>query len=917
MSGAPPPDRKQIPPGGGAHRIPRAEGESRVPRAEGEPGIPRAEGATPAMAQWFAAKAAHPDALVFFRMGDFYELFFADAEAASAALDIALSFRGEHRGEKVPMCGVPAHAHEAYLARLIRQGFRVALCDQMETPEEAKRRKATTLRREVVRLVTPGTVTEEALLEAARPAWLLALAPQDGRIGAAWLDVTTGAFGTESLPPADLPALLARLEPAEILAPEALARVPDLLALSERVAHVAPPRDGARRMAEAFGVATLDGFGTFTAEEVAAAAMAVDYVRLTQAGALPRLAPPVPSGGRGLLQMDGATRRSLEILRSERGEPRHSLLAAVDRTVTPAGARELAARLAAPMAEAGPIAARHDAVDFLLAADAVRAALRGALKGAPDMARALARLSLDRFAPRDLGALREGLSRAEAMAAAIDDAAGVPPLPPLLREARAALLPEASPRAELARALADPLPARLEDGGLVAPGYDGELDGLRRLRDGAREAIAALQMDLAQAWGVASLKIRHHQQFGFLAEVPSAAGEKLLRAAPKDGPQAPVHRQTMANAMRFTCAALAELDRRVAEAGEQAAKRERAVAQHLRRLCLAAAPGVAAAAAAMAELDVHAAAAELASDGRWCRPDMADRPDFAVAAGRHPVVEAALARARGPAFVPNDCDLSSGRRLCLLTGPNMAGKSTFLRQNALMVILAQAGMFVPAEAARIGLVDRLFSRVGAADDIAGGRSTFMVEMAETAAILNQATARSLVVLDEVGRGTATWDGLAIAWSVLEALHDRIRCRTVFATHFHELTALAGKLPDLAPAHMQVREWRGEVVFEHRVGPGAAERSWGVHVARLAGVPRPVLARAEAVLAALEARARGLDPLSEELPLFARAAPAPAPAGHPALAALAELDADSLSPREALDALYRLKSLLETVPPADE
>lgn len=878
--------------------------------------IPPAEGATPALAQWFAAKAAHPDALLFFRMGDFFEMLFGDAETAAAALDIALSHRGEHRGERVPLCGVPAHAVDSYLAKLIRQGFRVAICDQTETPEEQKRRKAPTIRREVTRIVTPGTVTEDALLDASRPAWLLALAPMEDRLGAAWVDVTTGAFATESLAAADLPALLARLEPAEILAPEDFARGPALAPLAERIAHLAPPRDGVRRVAEAFAVATLDGYGSFAPEEVAAAAMAVDYVKLTQAGALPRLAPPVPTGGRGLLQMDGATRRSLEILRSERGEARHSLLAAVDRTVTPAGARELAARLAGPLADAAPIAARHDAVDFLLAAGAVRDGLRAALKGAPDMARALARLSLDRFAPRDLGAIRDGLARAEAMAAVLEDAAGVPPVPRLISAARAALRPDRSPRAELARALADPLPARLEDGGLVAAGYDGELDGLRRLRDGAREAIAALQMDLAQAWGVASLKIRHHQQFGFLAELPSAAGEKLLREGMKDGPQAPVHRQTMANAMRFTCTALAELDRRVAEAGEQAGKRERLVAQHLRRLCLDAAPGIAAAAAALAELDVHAAAAELAADGRWCRPDMPDRPDFAVAAARHPVVEAALARARGPAFVPNDCDLSPGRRLCLLTGPNMAGKSTFLRQNALLVILAQAGMFVPADSARLGLVDRLFSRVGAADDIAGGRSTFMVEMAETAAILNQATPRSLVVLDEVGRGTATWDGLAIAWAVLEALHDRIRCRTVFATHFHELTALAGKLPDLAPAHMQVREWRGEVVFEHRVGPGAAQRSWGVHVARLAGVPRAVLTRAEGVLKALEARARGLDPLSDELPLFARAAPTPPPEDppvHPALAALAEIEADALSPRDALDALYRLKSLLGPVP----
>jgi DNA mismatch repair protein MutS len=641
--------------------------------------------------------------------------------------------------------------------------------------------------------------------------------------------------------------------------------------------------------------------------------MAVDYVRLTQAGALPRLSAPQPQGGRGLLQMDAATRASLEILRDQRGGARDTLLGAVDRTLTPAGARELAARLAAPLAEPGPIAARHDAVGFLLEAAEARQALRAALKGAPDMARALGRLSLDRFAPRDLAAIRDGLARAGRMATALADAVLVPPLPPLVRDALAALRPEPSPEAELDRALAATLPARLEDGGLVAAGYDGELDALRRLRDGAREAIAALQLDLAQAWGVASLKIRHHQQFGFLAEVPAAAGEKLLRAAPP-GPHAPIHRQTMASAHRFTCTALAGLDRRVAEAGEQAQKRERLVAQHLRRLCLEAGAGIAAAAQAMADLDVLAAAAELAAGGGWCRPEITARPDFAVVAARHPVVEAALARARGPAFVPNDCDLSPGRRVCLLTGPNMAGKSTFLRQNALLVALAQAGFFVPAEQARLGLVDRLFSRVGAADDLAGGRSTFMVEMAETAAILNQAGPNSLVVLDEVGRGTATWDGLAIAWSVLEALHDRIRCRAIFATHFHELVALSGKLPELVPATLRVREWRGEVVFLHSVGPGAAERSWGLHVARLAGVPKPVVARAEVVLAALEARARGLDPLSDELPLFARPAAAPQaqPAQHPALAALAALDPDALSPREAQDALYRLKSLLAAV-----
>ncbi|MBO1076594.1 DNA mismatch repair protein MutS [Roseomonas marmotae] len=875
-----------------------------------------AEGATPAMAQWFAARAQHPGALIFFRMGDFFELFFEDAHRAGELLGLAVSHRGEHQGQPIPMAGVPAHALEGYLARLIRAGLRVAICDQRETPEQAKARKAPTIRREVVRLVTPGTITEDALLEGARPAWLLALcprqgAPHGGELGAAWADLSTGAFRTELLPEAELAGLLARLEPAELLAPAALEGHPALAPWADRIAAQEPGRDPARDLAEFYGVASMEGFGAFQPPELSAAAMALAYIRATQGEAAPRLRPPEPAGGGGTLRMDAATRRSLEILRSERGDTRNCLLSAVDRTLTGAGARELASRLACPLAEMAPILARHEAVACLLADAPARATLRGHLKGAPDMARALARLSLDRFAPRDLAALRDGLARAEAMA----DFLRGRPLPALLEEAAAALVPEASPRAELDRALAENLPARIEDGGVVAQGYDGELDALRRLRDDGRAAIAAMQLDLAQAWGVASLKIRHHQQFGYLAELPAAAGEKLLRAPPAPGPMAPVHRQTMANAIRFTCAALADLDRRLAEAGQQAARREALVVRHLRDLCLRAAFGIDAAAQAMAEFDIHAAAAELAAGQRWCRPEMVERTDFRITQGRHPVVEAALARdpLKSAAFVPNDADLSPGQRLCLLTGPNMAGKSTFLRQNAIMAVLAQAGMFVPAEAARIGLVDRLFSRVGAADDIAGGRSTFMVEMTETAAILNQATQRSLVVLDEVGRGTATWDGLAIGWAVLEALHDRIRCRAIFATHFHELTALTGKLPELAPATMKVREHRGEVVFLHLVAPGASERSWGLHVARLAGVPREVVMRATAVLAALEERARGLDPLAGEMPLFARAPAAPEepePEGpDPLRAALEALDPDVLTPRAALEALYRLKSLL--------
>jgi DNA mismatch repair protein MutS len=852
--------------------------------------LPPADGATPAMTQWFAAKAAHPDALVFFRMGDFYELFFTDAEAASAALDIALSHRGEHRGTPIAMCGVPHHAAEPYLARLIRQGFRVAICEQTETPEEAKARRAPTIRREVVRVVSPGTVTEEALLDGARPSWLLALAEARGGIGAAWADVSTGAFRTTSLPRAELPALLARLDPAETLAP------PGLLAGAR---EAAPPADPARRVAAAFDVADAAGFGEFGPGELAAAAMLLDY--LAAAGPLPRLDPPAPEAGGGLLVLDAATRRSLDILKPERGDPRNSLLAAVDRTLSAGGRRELAARLAAPLAGLAAIRARQAEAEALAADAPLAEAIRAALRGVPDLERALARLSVGRFAPRDLGAVRDGLAAAGAIAARLACA----PLPPAIAPA-----PPVALGAELARALADPLPARAEEGGVIARGFDGELDALRALRDDARGAVAALQRDLAQAWGVASLRIRHHQQFGYLAELPAAAGEKLLRTPPAtEAAFAPIHRQSMANAQRFTCQALAALDRRVAEAAEQASAREAAAVGHLVRATLAEGAAIAATARALAALDVAAASASLLATRRWTLPALTDGRDFTLEQARHPVVEAALARARGPAFVPNDLDLSPGRRLMLLTGPNMAGKSTFLRQAALAVILAQAGLPVAAAAARIGLVDRLFSRVGAADDIADGRSTFMVEMTETAAILNQATDRSMVVLDEVGRGTATCDGLAIAWAVVEALHDGLRCRGIFATHFRELTALAGRLPELACARMQVAEHKGQVVFQHLVGPGVADRSWGLHVARLAGVPRPVLARAGAVLAALEARAEGLDPVAEELPLFG-AAPRPQPPVAEPSALLAVLDGiepDSLSPREALEILYRLKA----------
>ena len=860
--------------------------------------VPRAEGASPAMAQWFAAKAEHPEALVFFRMGDFYELFFADAEAAAAALDIALTQRGEHGGAPIPMCGVPYHAAEAYLARLIRRGFRVAVTEQMEDPKT--RNGKGPIRREVVRLITPGTVTEDALLDAGRPNLLLALAQDQQGIGAAWLDVSTGLFETSVLLALELPALLGRLEPAEILAPTtiALGDWSDKLA-PEPVAS--PPLVARRRLAEAFGAASLDAFGSFTDGEAVAAALALDYVRATQAGNLPRLARPSPQGRAGVLAMDAATRTSLEIQRARDGGDRHTLLGAVQRTTTPAGARTLAGWLAAPLTDPAAIGERQDAWSWLMANPNAAGELRRALRAAPDIARALARLSLNRGGPRDLAALRDGLSAAQQAEAVLDG-----PLPSILATARVALAIDPALARTLASALADPAPHRLEDGNVIRPDFDGELDAERSLRDDSRRVLATMQLDCAQRYGVASLKIKHHAQLGYVIEVPAAAVEKL-RAYPEL-----TLRQGMANGARFTTPELSELDRRIAEAGERAAARERTVFGRLVRAALDHADKLAACAEALALLDAAQSAAKLAEPGTWCRPVVTDGDELLIRAGRHPVVEAALA---GHAvFVPNHCDMSPDRRVLLLTGPNMAGKSTYLRQNALIVVLAQAGLPVPAESARIGVVDRLFSRVGASDDLARGRSTFMVEMTETAAILHQAGPRSLVVVDEIGRGTATLDGLAIAWAVLEALHSAIRCRTIFATHFHELAELADRLPRMKPHTMRVKEWKGTVVFLHEVAEGAARRSWGVHVAELAGVPVPVVRRSAQLLALMEKHGGPLGagaPLGA-LPLFSGTAAEDSPAAEqsdPLHEALAEMDPDRLSPREALEALYRLKALL--------
>ena len=878
---------------------------------------------TPMMAQYTEIKTANPDCLLFYRMGDFYELFFKDAEIASRTLGIVLTKRGKHLGEDIPMCGVPIERSDDYLQRLIAAGHRVAVCEQIEDPAEARKRgPKSVVRRDVVRLVTPGTLTEERLLEPGRANLFVALARQrlsetSWLFGIAAVDISTGVFQVHQTDFSGLAALLARLEPREIVASEAILADEGLSRIvRETGASLSPlgraSTEGAtseRRLLDFYGVATLDGFGLLTRAEINAASAAIAYIELTQFASRPRLSRPSRVQDSATLEIDAATRASLELARTLSGKRDGSLLSILDRTTTPAGARTLADWLAAPLRDCVKIAARHEAVGFLANDPLIRMDVRQGLKGVPDMMRALGRLALERGGPRDLAALRDGLLAARECGIKLEAASP----PDLLAKAAAFLagvdltLPQ-----EFGVALADELPLDRRNGQFIRASYDAGLDEIRALRDESRRIVAALQTRYCDLAETRQLKIKHNNFLGYFIEVPQAHGERLLRH------ETFIHRQTMADAMRFSTTELAELESKIATAADEALALERNLFDRLASGALARSEEIEAAALALAAVDVLAALAEIAVDGNWVRPKVDDSLAFEIVGGRHPVVEAAL-KSRGEAFVPNDCDLSgisgkrapeSGGRVAVVTGPNMAGKSTFLRQNALIAVLAQMGSFVPAKQAHIGIVDRLFSRVGASDDLARGRSTFMVEMVETAAILNQASEKSLVILDEIGRGTATYDGLSIAWAVMEHLHESNRARALFATHFHELTHLGQRLPRLVNLCMRVTDWNGEVVFLHEVARGAADRSYGVQVARLAGLPTTVVERARHILAELEQtdRRAPVERLVADLPLFALPElPTPAPPKSDGLrTALNALNPDEMTPRAALEALYALK-----------
>jgi len=877
-----------------------------------------ANDATPLMAQYLSIKAAHADYLLFYRMGDFYELFFDDAARAAEALDIALTKRGKHLGDDIPMCGVPVHAADAYLEKLIRKGFKVAVCEQVEDPAEARKRGSkSVVRREVIRLVTPGTLTEDSLLDPRGANVLASLGRSGGAYALASADISSGQFRVAGIEPESLGAELARLDAREVLLADSLLAEPALAAVLKGLGCALTPlptikfesQAGERALKSFYSVAALDGFGNFSRAELSAAGALISYLELTQKGRLPALAPPLRESQAAHMSIDAATRRNLELTQTLSGERRGSLLDCIDATLTASGARELAQRLAAPLTDPAAIAARHDAVAALLAQEAMRKAVREDLRLAPDIARALARLSVGRGGPRDLAALRDGIRIARLIREKLRFGEGAS-----IGELEHARIALAEGIGALSR-LADMLDRQLvpepayfaRDGGFIAAGCHAPLDEARQLRDESRRVIASLEAKYREA-SAAPLKIKHNGVLGYFIEVTPQHADKLMAEQARELFR---HRQTMAGAVRFSTDELATLASRIAEAAERALALELALFDEMAGEAQAAAGAIGGVAQALSVLDVAAALAELARSRRYARPEIDSGLSFHIVRGRHPVVEQALAQSHGGSFVANDCDLRASRgRLWLVTGPNMAGKSTFLRQNALIAILAQAGCYVPADEAHIGIVDKLFSRVGAGDDLAAGRSTFMVEMVETAAILNQATERSLVILDEIGRGTATYDGLAIAWAAVEHLHQTNKSRALFATHYHEMTALAGRLSQLACVTMRVREWNDTIVFLHEVAPGVADRSYGIHVAQLAGLPPAVVARAKEVLAALEEGREGHKPLAhiDDLPLFAAAPVKSEPAAKPVEEALKGIAPDTLSPREALELVYRLKAL---------
>lgn len=886
---------------------------------------------TPMMAQYLQIKKEHQDYLLFYRMGDFYELFLDDAVIASKALDIALTKRGKLDSQDIPMCGVPFHAYESYLAKLIRQGYKVAICEQVEDPKEAKKRGAkSVVKREVIRLVTAGTLTEEPLLNAKKNNFLLTLAKVNDTLGLSWLDISTGDFYLQevALKAKDegvvLAGILSRLNPVETVISDAYLQNPQIFNVlndyRDQLSVLPQARfnseNAKKRLETVFKVEAVEAFGNFTRAEITAAGVLLDYVENTQKGKIPLISKPVKVTESQIMEIDGATRRSLELVEALTGDKNSCLLGVIDRTVTGAGGRLLASRVSNPLKDIEGINRRLDSVEFFTRFNRIRQEVRAILKACPDIERAVSRLSLGRGGPRDLANIKTALAVVPQLKNLVmsfnqnTDEQILSEFPDSLKTVLNNLGEHSNLVSTLEQALAEDLPLLARDGGFIREGFYPPLDEIKLLKNDSHKMIVELQNKYAEATGISNLKIKYNNVIGYFIEVQSKFAPEMLEN--KDF----IHRQSVLNATRFTTVELTELENKIRGAADKALAMELEMFDNLVKDVRLASEDISRTAKAMAELDVSSALADLAVEKNYCRPQIDDSLVFDVKEGRHPVVENAISKENAGAFVGNNCQLDDAHgRLWLLTGPNMAGKSTFLRQNAIIAIMAQMGSFVPCASAHIGVIDKIFSRVGASDDLARGRSTFMVEMVETASILNQADERSFVILDEIGRGTATFDGLSIAWAVVEHLHELNKCRALFATHYHELTALTSKLPLMTLHCMKIKEFNDEVIFLHEVIDGAADRSYGIHVAKLAGLPRTVVKRAEQVLETLEreGKSQSVSQLAEDLPLFAAVRSKDEPAAQqivPAMEALKELNPDNLTPREALDKLYELKNLAE-------
>ena len=867
---------------------------------------------TPMMEQFLAIKTEHSDCILFYRMGDFYELFFEDAVQASASLDITLTKRGTYDGKPIPMCGVPVHSSETYLLRLIKKGYRVAVCEQLEDPSEAKKRGAkSVVKRGVVRIVTPGTITEETILDSKTNNYLCCISQLRGEMSIAWADISSRVFYVQSVKEADVLGVLARIAPKEILLPQKLLSHPDLLDVwNEYKAFLIPLPDARfdtvnaeKRLQDVFAVGALDSFGDFTKSNVSASGTLLDYIEITQVGKLPLINRPKKVTAGDYMEIDSATRKSLEITTTMSGSRKDSLLDIMDKTITGAGARLLSNYVSRPLNNVQQIESRLMSVDFFVKQSDVREKMRNILKSIPDLDRALSRLSLGRGSPRDLASIKTGLSQTGAMRLLLKSANG-----DLLKNTAKNLGLHDVLVENLHNALEAELPSTLNDGGVIRKGYASELDQIRLLRDESRRVMATLEMKYRNISGVDSLKIKHNNVLQYYIEVTARHADKMTG-------ESFIHRQTMKGAIRFTTTELSELSRDVLEAKDKALALEENIFEGLIALVMDCASAISDCATAIAKIDVFSALAEQALVANWVCPEVNNSLDFEIIGGRHPVVEKSLKGNDGAVFKTNDCILQDKEygKMWLLTGPNMAGKSTFLRQNALISILAQMGSFVPADKCRIGLMDRIFSRVGASDDLAKGRSTFMVEMVETATILNQATEKSLVILDEIGRGTATYDGLSIAWACVEHLCDTNKCRGLFATHYHELNALSDTIDTLKSYSMAVKEWDGKVIFLHSVKKGCAEGSYGIYVAKLAGLPSVALSRAEQVLTRLEqgdSTKMSAKDIVNDLPLFNDEGSVVEVKPSEVEEVLGSVNVDDMAPRDALDFVYRLKSILE-------